>query len=139
MGQDKLELKSMEQKDIKLLLVDDEPMLRDLYEHAFRLRGYHIDTAIDGQDAVDKLEKMDELPVLIMLDLMMPRMTGFDVLNYIKNSEKFKNIKVVMLTSLPDPEALEKAIRLGALGCLIKSENEPREVVEKVEAMMSEK
>jgi CheY-like chemotaxis protein len=129
----------MEQKNIKIFLVDDELMIRELYEHAFRLVGYHIDTAIDGQDAVDKLEKMEQLPDLIMLDLMMPRMTGFDVLNYIKNSDKFKNIMVVMLTSMPDPEALEKATKLGALGYLIKSQYEPKDVVLKIEEFLNNK
>jgi CheY-like chemotaxis protein len=120
-------------KNVKLMLVEDEATLRDLYENAFRLMGYHIETAIDGQDAVDKLEQMDELPVLIMLDVMMPRMTGFDVLNYIKNSDKFKNIPVVMLTNIGDEEAAQKALEQGAVRYLVKGDYEPKQVVEKVE------
>ena len=116
-----------------MLLVDDDLNIRYLYEQAFRLMGYNIETAVNGQDAINKLEKMDPLPALILLDMIMPTMTGFDVLNYMRHSPQLKNMVVVMLTSVSDEEAVEKAMKLGAVGYLIKTEHEPREIVAKVQ------
>ena len=128
----------MKDKNVKLLLVEDEASLRDLYEQVFRLMGYHIETAVDGQDAVEKLDKMTELPVLILLDMMMPKMTGFDVLRYIKNSGKLKDILIVILSSLDGGEEAETAKKLGAVRYLVKSKYEPRQVVEQVEEIIAE-
>ena len=128
----------MEEKNIKLFLVDDDPMVRDLYERAFRLMGYDIETAIDGQDAVEKLDKMEKLPKLILLDILMPKMTGFDVLHYIKNSAKLKDILVVTLTSVSETEVAEKTLKLGASCYLVKSDYEPAEIAAKVEEVIAE-
>jgi CheY-like chemotaxis protein len=123
----------MEQKTKKLLLVDDDMVIRSLYQKIFMMKGYRVDIAIDGQDATDKLEQMKELPMLIILDIMMPRMTGFDFLQYVRHNDKLKNIPVVMLTSLSDDEATRKAMKLGAVGYLLKTEHEPKDIVKKIE------
>ena len=127
----------METKNKKLLLVDDDFMIRDLYEQAFRLMGYNIETAVDGSDAVGKLEQMDRLRDLILLDIKMPNMSGYDVLQYIKNNTKLKDIPVILLTSISDEGAVEKTLKLGVLGYLVKSDYEPREVVVKIEELMA--
>ncbi len=127
----------MEPKNIKLLLAEDNALIRDLYENAFRLMGYSIEIAIDGQDAVDKLEQMSPVPDLVLLDILMPKMNGYDVLHYIKNSEKLKNILVVMLTSLGDDEAAEKTLSLGASAFFVKDEHEPSEIAQKVEDIIA--
>lgn len=128
----------MKDKNIKLLLAEDDVLLRDLYEQAFRLMGYRIETAVDGQDAVEMLDKMTELPVLILLDMMMPKMTGFDVLRYVKNSGKLKDVLVVILTNLGGEEEAGMARELGAVRYLVKDEYEPKQVVEKVEEVLAE-
>ena len=126
-------------KNITILLAEDDSLLRDLYEQAFRLVGYHIEIAIDGQDAVDKLDHMSQLPGLILLDMMMPRMSGFDVLRYLKHSEKYKDIQVIILSNVAEQEAIDNALKLGASNYLIKTDYVPSEIVAKVGEMMVKK
>ncbi len=126
----------MEHKNLKFLLVEDDPMIWDIYEQAFRMKGYDIEVAVDGEEAVKKLEAMEKLPDLVLLDVMMPKMNGLDVLRHIKKTDRLKNIIVVMLTNLAENKNIEEGLRLGVSKYLVKQDYTPSEVVKEVEAVL---
>lgn len=119
-----------------LFLGEDDPLMSRMYERAFRLNGHELTMAADGEEALEKLKAMDPLPVLVLLDVMMPKMSGFDVLRKIKEDEKLKNIPVILLTNLAGQQDAEKGLSLGAVLYLIKSQYDPKQVVAKVEEII---
>lgn len=121
----------------KIFMAEDDPLMSRMYERAFRLGGHELTMAFDGEEALEKLQKIDPKPVLIMLDVMMPKVNGFDVLRQIKQDENLKNIPVIMLTNLAGESDAEKALGLGAVLYLVKSEYDPKEVVEKVKEIIA--
>ncbi len=113
-------------------MAEDDPLMSRMYERAFRLGGHELTMAHDGEEAIDLLQKMEEKPTVILLDIMMPKTNGFDVLRKVKEDEKLKNIPVIMLTNLAGDSDAEKALSLGAVLYLIKSQYDPKEIVAKV-------
>ena len=120
----------------KLFIAEDDPLMSRMYERAFRLGGHELTMAGDGEEALATLQKMDPKPVLIMLDVMMPKVSGFDVLRKVKEDEKLKGIPVILLTNLAGQEDAEKGLSLGAVLYLVKSQYNPKQVVEKVEEII---
>ena len=108
-----------------------------LYERTFRLSGYEVELANDGEEALAKLRKIESAPTLMLCDVMMPKMNGFDVLRELKKDKKLKNMPVVMLTNLAGQADAEKALELGAVLYLVKSQYDPKEVVEKVKEIIA--
>src|ERR1700722_19757846 len=104
----------------KILLVEDDNNLREIYEARLQAEGYTIVSARDGEEAlvVAKAEKPD----LIISDVMMPRISGFEMLDILRNTEELKNIKVIMLTALGQAEDKTRANSLGADRYLVKSQ-----------------
>jgi CheY-like chemotaxis protein len=104
----------------KILLVEDDNNLREIYEARLQAEGYTIVTAPDGEEAlvVAKAEKPD----LIISDVMMPRISGFEMLDILRNTEELKYIKVIMLTALGQAEDKTRANSLGADRYLVKSQ-----------------
>jgi CheY-like chemotaxis protein len=92
--------------------------------------------AFDGEEAIKTLKAMDPIPVLAVLDVMMPKMSGFDVLRAMKADEKLKNIPAILLTNLAGQQDAEKGLELGAVLYLVKSQYSPKQVVEKVEEII---
>ena len=119
-----------------LFIAEDDPLMSRMYERAFRLGGHELTVAHDGEEALAVLEKSEPKPTLILLDVMMPKMSGFDVLRKIKADEKLKNIPVILLTNLAGQEDAEKGLELGAVLYLVKSQYNPKQVVEKVEEII---
>lgn len=104
----------------KLMLVEDDNNLREIYEARLQAEGYQIITAKDGEEAlvVAKAEKPD----LIIADVMMPKISGFEMLDILRNTDGLKDVKVVMLTALGQDDDQQRANRLGANRYLIKSQ-----------------
>src|SRR3989344_3299178 len=115
-----------------LFMAEDDPLMSRMYERAFRLGGHELLMAHDGEEALALLEKADPKPTLVLLDVMMPKMNGFDVLRKMKENEKLKHIPVIMLTNLAGDADAEKALGLGAVLYLVKSQYDPKEIVNKV-------
>ncbi len=123
---------------IKIFIAEDDPLMMRMYERIFRLSGYDIEMASDGENALAKLRKIEDISSLVvLLDIMMPRLSGFEVLRAVKADEKLKNLRVIMLTNLAGKEDAEKALGMGAMSYLIKSEYSPKEVVEKVKEIIA--
>ena len=121
----------------KFFIAEDDQLMSRMYERAFRLSGYEPIIVHDGEEALKKLGEMNPKPNVIILDVMMPKISGFDVLAKIKQDSTLKNIPTVILTNLASKEDGEKALALGAALYLIKSDYNPRQVVEKVAALSS--
>ncbi len=104
----------------KLLLVEDDNNLREIYEARLQAEGYTIVCANDGEDAlvIAKAEKPD----LIISDVMMPKISGFEMLDILRNTEELKNVKVIMLTALGQSDDQRLADRLGADRYMVKSQ-----------------
>lgn len=120
-----------------LFLAEDDPLMSRMYERAFKLSGYNIEMAADGDEAISKLEKMEVLPTVILLDIMMPKQNGFDVLKHIKENDKLKKIPVIMLTNLAGQEDAEKALSMGAVLYLVKSQYDPKEIINKINEIIT--
>jgi DNA-binding response OmpR family regulator len=119
-----------------LFIAEDDPLMSRMYERAFRFAGHDLTMAFDGEEAFASLQKMNPKPVLIILDVMMPKMSGFDVLRKLKEDAGLKNIPVILLTNLAGQEDAEKGLELGAVLYLVKSQYSPKQVVQKVEEIV---
>src|ERR1039458_741234 len=104
----------------KLMLVEDDNNLREIYEARLQAEGYTIVSAKDGEEAlvVAKAEKPD----LIISDVMMPKISGFEMLDILRNTDGLKEVKVIMLTALGQNDDQQRADRLGADRYLVKSQ-----------------
>jgi CheY-like chemotaxis protein len=116
-------------------LADDDPMMVRLYERAFTHEGYEFVSASDGSEAIEKLSSMAPKPDVILLDVMMPKVNGYEVLRQIKEDKKLADIPVLMLTNLSGSEDMEKAFSGGVLDFLVKSDYSAEQVVEKAVAL----
>jgi CheY-like chemotaxis protein len=104
----------------KILLVEDDNNLREIYEARLQAEGYDIVSARDGEEALTVA--MKERPDLIISDVMMPKISGFDMLDIIRSTEETKNVKVIMMTALSQAEDKARAEKLGADRYLVKSQ-----------------
>lgn len=113
-------------------MAEDDQLMGRMYERAFRLGGHNLTIAHDGAEALEIISTMSPQPAVIMLDVMMPKMSGFDVLAKIKHDPELKHIPVVLLTNLAGQEDAQKAIAMGAVKYLVKSSYNPKQVVEEI-------
>lgn len=121
----------------KILVVEDDKFLRELITQKLSREGYNVKEAVDGEDGVVKVKK--ENPDIILLDLILPGIDGFEVLAKIKEDSETKNIPVVILSNLGQREDVERGIKLGAVDFLIKAHFTPGEIIEKIEKIMKDK
>lgn len=119
----------MPPKSTKVLIIDDDPFILDMYVLKFKERGFEVVTATNGKQGLTKIN--DEKPNIILLDVVMPTMDGFDVLQEIKKTGK-AGMKIILLTNLGQKEDVERGISLGADDYVIKAHFTPSEVVNKV-------
>jgi len=118
----------------KILLVEDDPFLIDIYATKLKLEGFDLITAKDGEEALEKLKK--NKPVLIILDIVLPNMDGWQVLKQIKNIQGAEKIKILVLSNLGQKEEVEKGLELGADKYLIKSNFTPSNVVKELKELL---
>lgn len=112
---------------MKVLIIDDEKGITDIYQEAFSKEGFQVSVANHGTDGLNKAKV--ELPDLIILDIIMPEMNGLDVLKTLRSEEPTRKIPVVLLTNLPAEMSAEKAKSLGATEYLVKAEYDPFDVI----------
>jgi len=120
-----------------ILAVDDDETLLNMYKERLEESGYKVVTATGGKEALSKIE--ENLPNCVLLDIMMPKISGYDVLQTIRSNAKTKNIPVLMLTALVQDTHKEKSLAEGADGYLIKSEVMPGEVISRIEDAIKSK
>lgn len=120
----------------KILLVEDDNNLREIYGARLTAEGYDIVSAPDGEEALAIAVK--ERPDLIIADIMMPKISGFDMLDILRNAPETKNTKIVMMTALSQAEDKDRADKLGADLYLVKSQVTLEDVVDSVRKLLGE-
>jgi CheY-like chemotaxis protein len=107
-----------------ILIVEDSPSIRKFITLALKLEGYNILTAGDGMEAIEKLPQQEIN--LIITDLNMPNIDGYKLIQYIRNDSEYKNIPIIILSSLSKDEDIQKGLSIGANSYLIKPFNTKR-------------
>jgi CheY-like chemotaxis protein len=121
-------------KPIKILWVEDDKFLAKILSKKFISLGYSLLSASNGAEALAIAET--ETPDIVMLDIIMPDLTGFEVLQKLKMQEKFKKTPVIMLSNLSSPSDIDKAKKLGAVGFIVKAAVSLDEIVAQVEKLV---
>ncbi len=124
----------LDSKNHKILIIDDDPFILDMYVLKFKQEGFQVETAPDGKSGLQKIKEY--LPEVLLLDIVMPVMDGFDILQEIKKSNLIPNSKVVLLTNLGQKEDIDRGMGLGADDYIIKAHFTPTEVVNKVKKLL---
>ena len=124
----------------KILLVEDEALVHEMYSLALKKKGYEIDLATDGEQALQKLTAPQVDYDLILLDVMMPKLDGISILRKIKKPDSpAKNIPTFLLTNLGLDDVVKEAKSLGAVKCLIKSNTLPQQIIDEIEDFFKNK
>ena len=122
-------------KNSFIFLVEDDALIVALYTDVLKAQGFSVEVAFDGKQALEKLEVMRvkaKIPAVILLDIMMPKMNGFEVLDSIKKNNALKDIPVIILSNASVSGEKDRAFQLGALMYLVKVEHTPMQVIQKV-------
>jgi DNA-binding response OmpR family regulator len=114
----------------KILIIEDEKILSEMYRFKFSKEGYEIYSAMDVDEALEVAQK--EKPDLVILDILLPKESGIVFLEKRKGMSKVENIPVIVLSNFDDTETKDKAFALGAKDYLIKSNADPKQVLEKI-------
>ena len=120
----------------KILLVEDEEIMIDLLQKKLTKEGYETSVARDGQEGLEMMKEVK--PDLILLDIIMPKMGGFEVMEEMAKIKELKKIPVIVISNSGQPVELDRAQKLGAKDWLIKTEFDPQEVIEKVKKQLGE-
>ncbi len=113
-----------------ILFIEDESAIQKTFSEVFSQEGYKVVSAIDGETGLRLAKTIN--PDLILLDLVLPKMHGFDVLKNLKADEKTKDIPVIILTNLEDVKDVDRALELGATTYLVKAQYSLNDLVEKI-------
>jgi len=117
-----------------ILLIEDDPFLIDIYTTKLKGSGFLVEVASQGEEAVSKVK---EKPFdLVLLDIVLPKIDGWEILRQIKAESKLKDLKVIILSNLSQKEEVEKGMNLGADKYLIKAHYTPSEVVEEIKKVL---
>jgi len=118
---------------IRILIVEDDEFLQKILTTKFLREGFDTRAASDGEQALEKISEL--IPDLVLLDLILPKMTGFDVLTEIRMDSKIRQIPVIILSNLGQEEDIKRARELGALDFLVKADTSVNDVVKKVKEL----
>ncbi|MEI7890341.1 MAG: response regulator [bacterium] len=121
-------------KGTKILIVEDDVFIRDIYNVKFNQEGFEVFLAEDGFKALEKLETV--VPDIVLLDITMPGLDGIDVLKKVKENPALVNVPIIMLTNISEKERVQEAKELGIDEYMIKSQFTPSEVVQKVNSLL---
>jgi len=119
---------------IKVLIVEDDRFLRELLIRKLEGQGFIISTAVEGKEVLSKAK--EELPQLILLDLILSGIDGFEVLKQIKEDSQINKIPVIILSNLGQQEEVEKGLKLGAADYLVKAHFTPDEIIGKIKEVL---
>ena len=125
----------MPKDKIKILLVEDDSFLLGMYVTKFEMENFKVITAEDGEKAMRLALK--ESPDIILLDILLPKQNGFEVLRQLKADQATVNVPVILLTNLSQKDEIEQGLKLGAEDYLIKAHFMPSEVVEKIKKALN--
>jgi DNA-binding response OmpR family regulator len=118
----------------KILIIEDEEIILNLLQKKLEKEGYEVYIAKDGKEGVKKT--IEIIPDLILLDIVMPKMDGFGVMEEKNKHKELKSIPVIVVSNSGQPVELDRAKKLGAKDWLIKTEFDPQEVIKKVKKII---
>lgn len=118
-----------------ILLIEDDPLLIDIYSTKFREAGFEVQVADSGDKALSLLPKVS--PSVIVMDIVLPHVDGWELLEAMQTKENLKDVKIVVLSNLGQKEEIEKGISLGADRYLIKAHYTPSQVVQEVKELLN--
>jgi len=114
----------------KILLVEDDPFIIDIYITKLKEVGFEVQSSTDGEDALKKIK--ENKPDLILLDIVLPKLTGLECLKQIKSLPQFKDIPIIILSNLGQKYEVEKGLKMGANKYLIKAHYTPSEIIKEI-------
>jgi len=120
----------------KILLIEDEKLLSEMYKERFEREGFEVVTSLDAEEGFELAKK--EKPDLIILDILLPEKNGIGFLEDRKKAPEIASIPVIALSNYDHPLARKKALELGAKEYIIKTDFTPQEIVEKVKRYLEE-
>lgn len=123
-----------EEDEVRVLFVEDDPAVAQMYRLKLELDGYAVEIATDGEQAVAKA--MAEPPDIVFLDIRLPKLDGLGVLEALRAQRQTRQIPVVILSNYSEGELIERGLKLGALEYLIKSQTTPAKVAGGVEGWL---
>jgi len=121
---------------MKILIVDDEKLLLDLYHDILVESGFEVVMTTNSKEGIEIAKR--EMPDVILLDILMPEMNGFDVAKILKSDDTMKNIPIYLLTNLPEESSSEKAKELGVSGYMMKAMTEPSKLAEEMKNIQNQ-
>lgn len=124
----------VENKKIHILLVEDDIFLANIYKTKFDMEGFKVSVSENGEEGLSDAKK--KKPDIILLDILLPKMDGFTVLQKLKSDESVKEIPVILLTNLGQKDDVSKGLEMGAVDYLIKAHFKPSEVASKVREIL---
>ncbi len=127
----------MEQEKANILLVEDDSFISGMYQTKLSMLGYKVRVCADGESGWAELKK--ERPDLLLLDIVLPKKDGFEILSDVRKDPELKDLTVILLTNLGQKPDVQKGLELGADDYIIKAHFTPTEVVEKIEKMLAKK
>lgn len=130
-----MQIEQVMPKNTKIVLIEDDTVLAEMYLQKFAREGYKVVHALDGEEGIKQIRATK--PNLVLLDIMMPKKSGIEVLEDLRGSPDTKDVKVILLSNVGDQEYIDKAMTMGALGYLLKSNYTPSEVVGQIEELLS--
>jgi DNA-binding response OmpR family regulator len=117
-----------------ILLIEDDPFLIDVYTTKLKEVGFGIEVAMNGKEGLKKMRM--KKPDLVLLDVVLPTINGWEILEEIKKDENLKDLKVIIISNLTQKEDVKKGLRLGAAKYLIKAHYTPSEVVKEIKEIL---
>ena len=121
--------------NVSILLIEDDTFISGMYQTKLGAMGYNVELQEDGEAAHKRLQQ-DPLPDLVLLDVVLPKMDGFEILEALRKEERTKNLPVILLTNLGQKPDIERGVKLGADDYIIKAHYTPSEVVEKIKQVL---
>lgn len=126
------------EKKYSILIIDDDEFLLDMYSIKFRESGFLVEIAFGGQEAIEKIRNGFS-PDIILLDIIMPNVDGFQFLQTVKKENLLKNSKIIILTNLGQKDDIKKGLELGANDYIVKAYFTPSEIVKKINSLLEAK
>lgn len=121
--------------NLSILLVEDDSFISGMYQTKLSGLGYNVELQEDGEAAWNRLQQ-DPLPDLVLLDVVLPKKDGFEILEDIRKEDRMKSLPVILLTNLGQKPDIERGMKLGADDYIIKAHYTPSEVVEKIKKVL---
>ncbi len=121
----------------KILIIEDDRYISKMYQLKLSLDGFDVQVADDGRIGVDKVREFK--PDIILTDILMPEMDGFEVIKIVKGDPETKDIPILIMSNLGQEDHIQKGLEMGAMGYIVKSQYTPSKVVEKIKEILAGK